>query len=210
MNYKVIYNENYFSGKNSFFYTLGYGRFSGTYFNSLYKSIHKYVKNDFHVLDVGCAYGLMLLRFPDSVQKFGLDVSKYAIDIARSKVPGAVFKLGNAEHRFPFAGIDMILLNDVIEHIEQPESLLKNTYSALKRGGILFITTPNLNIVRKRLFRYADTKEHHISMFTHEDLLDLLERSGFSVLEKWTFIDIISSIRLSSNGLESAFICRKK
>ncbi len=38
MDYKAVYTENYFSGRDSFFYRLGYGRFSKLYFDNLFNS----------------------------------------------------------------------------------------------------------------------------------------------------------------------------
>ena len=214
INYKRIYTKDYFSGKSSFFWKLGYGRFSNFYFNSLFKPIVKYIKKieTGKVLDVGCAYGFMLKRFPDSFQKFGIDVSKYAISVAKKRLSSATLKIRSAEEKLPFEEdfFDMILFNDVLEHLENPKIALENIYKVLKKDGILYITTPNLNIVRKKIFRYADEKEHHISLFSDSSLTSLLNSLGFKIAEHWTFINLLVYVRFKSNlGTESAFICKK-
>ena len=214
IDYKKIYTKDYFSGKNSFFWKLGYGRFSYFYFNNLFKPIIKYIKKMKirKVLDVGCSYGFMLQKFPDSFQKFGIDVSGYAISIAKKRLPSAIFKIRSAEEKLPFEKdfFDIILFNDVLEHLENPKVALENIWKVLKKGGILYITTPNLNIIRKKIFRYADEKEHHISLFSHSNLISLLNSLGFKIAEHWTFINLLVYVRLKSNlGTESAFICKK-
>jgi SAM-dependent methyltransferase len=215
MDYKKIYNQDYFGGKNSFFYKLGYGnRLSGMfYFTNMFNQIGRHVKkiDNGKVLDVGCAYGLMLQKFPDSFKKFGVDISRHAINIARKKMPGAMLKVSGAEDRLPFeVTFDVILLNDILEHLEFPELALKNAYASLKRGGILYITTPNLNNVRKKIFKYADKKEHHVSMFSHSDFKGLLDSLGFGVIEDWTFINQFVYLKFKSNaGIVSAFVCKK-
>ncbi len=214
MNYKEVYTKDYFDGKETIFWKFGYGKFGVIYFYTTYRPLAKYIKKirTGRVLDVGCAYGFMLQRFPNSFRKFGVDVSKYAVEIARKKLPSATFKIMGAEEKLPFKKdfFDIILFNDVLEHLENPEIALKNIFRMLKKGGILYITTPNLNIVRKKIFRNSDKKVHHISLFSHSSLISLLNGLGFKIVEHWTFINLIFYMRFKSNlGIESAFICRK-
>ena len=214
MDYKKVYTEDYFSGKTSFFWRFGYGRFASFYFNNMFKPVAKHIKKikTGKVLDVGCAYGFMLQRFPDSFQKFGIDVSEYAIDKAKKRLPLAVYNIGSAENKLPFKEnfFDIILFNDVVEHLENPKVALENISGVLKKGGILYITTPNLNIVRKKIFRSADYKEHHISLFSHSDLIDLLKNLKFRIVEHWTFLNFFVYARFKSNiGTEQAFIVTK-
>ncbi|MDP1845958.1 MAG: class I SAM-dependent methyltransferase [Candidatus Moranbacteria bacterium] len=216
MNYKEIYNKEYFDGKKSFFYKLGYGNFAKFYFDTIFKPLKPYIKKlgAGKVLDVGCAFGFILQRFPDSFEKFGVDVSEYAIGVARQKLPDAKFIVANAEDELPFPEetFDIITCNDVLEHLEHPEKALKNIFKALKREGILYINTPNLNSFRKKVFGYADKKEHHIGLFLHKDMMKLLEKTGFKIVKNWTYINptYFFFIKFISNiGTESAFICAK-
>ncbi len=214
VDYKKIYDRDYFNGKNSFFWKLGYGNFSKVYFDNTFRPIMKYIhtiKNG-KILDAGCAYGLMLEKFSSSFDKFGIDVSQYAIDIARNRLPEANFKTGNIEEGLPYEEnfFDMVLANDLLEHLEYPLTALKNIYRILKKGGILYITTPNLNSARKTILKHADEKEHHISLFPHSDLMDNLCKIGFKIEEHWTFVNLFIYFRSKSNmGTESGFICRK-
>lgn len=216
MDYQKIYNKDYFNGKNSFFYKLGYGNFQKFYFDNLFKSLKPYINKitSGKVLDVGCAYGFMLERFPDSFDKFGVDVSEYAINIAKNRLPSVAFTVSNVEDSLPFQkeSFDIIICNDVLEHLENPAVALENIKRVLKKGGILYINTPNLNSFRKKVLGFADKMEHHISMFTHQELLELLEKVGFKVEKHWTYINYtyFFFIKFNSNtGTESAFICKK-
>ena len=214
MDYKKIYDKDYFSGKTSFFWKFGYGRFASFYFNNTFKPIFRYTKKlkTGKVLDIGCAYGFMLQRFPASFKKFGIDVSEYAINVAKKRLPLAIFKAINIEGKLPFREdfFDVILFNDVLEHLKNPKIALENIRKILKSGGILYITTPNLNLVRKNIYKYADEKEHHISLFSHRDLMKLLENQGFKIAEHWTFLNFFVYAKFKSNiGTESGFICKK-
>ena len=216
MDYKKIYTQNYFNGKNSFFYKLGYGRFQRFYFENLFRPLKQYLKGIKRgkVLDVGCAYGFMLQKFPDTFVKFGIDISDYAISQAKKRLPNAILKVGNVEDELPFQEdfFDIVICNDVIEHLENPSIVLKQIQRVLKTNGILYINTPNFNWIRKKVFAYADKKEHHISLFPYKALFDLLRKASFDIIDYWTYTSItfFFFIKFRSNlGHESAFICRK-
>ena len=104
MDYKKVYTENYFNGKDSFFYSLGYGRLMKFYFKILFRSLRPYLQGikQGKVLDVGCAYGLMLQKFPNSFEKFGVDISEHAITEAKKRLPKATLKVARAENDLPF------------------------------------------------------------------------------------------------------------
>ena len=216
MDYKKIYDQNYFNGKNSFFHGLGYGRFARFYFSNLFKPLKSHIREieAGKVLDVGCAYGFMLKRFPKTFEKFGVDISDWVIKEGKKRLPGAVFEIADAEEKLPFPGefFDVVICNDVLEHFKNPALALKNIGKTLKKEGILYITTPNSNWLRKKLFKRADKKEHHISLFSQEDFLNLLAKSGFEVVDHWTYIGLAYLFFpkfKSGLGVESAFICRK-
>ncbi len=216
MDYKEIYTEKYFKGKGSFFYLFGYGRFQKFYFKNLFKPLKPYLKEikRGRVLDIGCAYGFMLQKFPESFEKFGIDISDYAISKAKQRIPGAALIAQEAEKDLPFEKdfFDIVICNDVIEHLENPTLLLNNIRRVLKTNGIFYINTPNANWLREKIFSRADEKEHHISLFSHKNVLDLLKGLGFNVIDHWTYINIAfpSFIKFRSNiGTESAFICTK-
>ena len=216
MDYKKIYTENYFNGRGSFFYLLGYGNFQKPYFNNLFRPIKPYLREikQGRVLDIGCAYGFMLQKFPDSFEKFGVDISEHAIKEAKKRLPKATLRVAGAEVPLPFPEnfFDIVICNDVIEHTQNPRIVLENVKRVLKRGGVLYLNTPNLNWLRKNLFASADRKEHHISLLPHKTLFNLLTEVGFNIIDHYTYTSITFFFftKFHSNlGHEQAFICKK-
>lgn len=213
MDYKKVYTQDYFSGKTSFFYKFGYHRTPKSQFAFYFKTIEPYLKNlsGKKVLDVGCAYGFMLERFPADYEKFGVDVSDHAIAQAKKRLPGASFQLINTAERelpFPENFFDVVVCNDVIEHVEHPAHALQSIKRVLKKNGILYVSAPNLNWIRKTFFAYADRKENHISLMPHRVLEEVLIQNGFEVFERFTSTFFL---KFKSNfGVESVFIARKK
>lgn len=214
MDYKKIYTQDYFSGKNSFFYKFGYGKFSNTHFNYLFKKIKPYLKKEGKILDIGCAYGLVLKKFPPSWEKYGIDISQHAISQAQKNLPEGLFKIGNVATNIDFQDnfFDLIIINDVLEHLEQPAQVLSNVFKCLKKDSLLYVTTPNLNLIRKIIYKKADLAEHHISLMSYQQLKLILKKTGFKIIASHTFTNLLGQVYLefkSNLGLESLFICKK-
>jgi 2-polyprenyl-3-methyl-5-hydroxy-6-metoxy-1,4-benzoquinol methylase len=119
------------------------------YFANSFRLLKPYLENinQGKVLDVGCAFGFMLERFPNSFEKFGIDISEYAVAEAKKRVPNASFQVAGTEDPLPFSenSFDVITCNDVLEHVESPRTALKNIHKALKSNGI-FISIPQILI----------------------------------------------------------------
>ena len=93
------------------------------------------------ILDVGCGIGTYVRRFRDlSPHTFGIDVS---IDRLReSGLPGMVVAKGE---RLPFAdaSFDVLVFNEVIEHVEDDRRTIEDALRVLRDGGSIVIYAPN-------------------------------------------------------------------
>jgi 2-polyprenyl-3-methyl-5-hydroxy-6-metoxy-1,4-benzoquinol methylase len=210
------YDKSYFTGKNTFFYRLGYETTVKTfsYFKKTVKDIEHYIKKqNIKILDVGCATGDILNTFNKKYKKYGIDISDYAISEGRKKFPHIQFKIANVQKKFPFSKdtFDVITAMDIIEHIKKQETFLKNINTVLKKGGLLFIVTPNNNLLRKVIYKYMDDKEHHISLLSLEQLMILVEKNGFKIVSAWTYpTGRIPNIKFRSNIGPETFLIAKK
>lgn len=117
------------------------------------------------VLDVGCAYGNMLLMLnarlgrPEHVRLIGVDLHpegmRYAATFAKY-VPGYAnceFQVADLTTRLPFADgqFDAVNLGDVLEHMEDPGGAVDELVRVTKPGGVLLISTPLRDSLFKRL-----------------------------------------------------------
>ncbi len=102
------------------------------------------------ILDLGCGQGDFLgearLRFPDS-ELAGVDLSSAGLELTRQRVPGASL------FRADFAGPDPLpaelrafathlVCSEVLEHLDEPQELLRKVAPALAPGGELVVTVP--------------------------------------------------------------------
>lgn len=97
------------------------------------------------ILDVGCAYGYFLKACEDrGFETYGVDISDYAINNARKICRAKLKVIDVQKNRIPFksSAFDAVFLMDVLEHLENPYFLLRETSRLLKKGGILYIHLP--------------------------------------------------------------------
>jgi 2-polyprenyl-3-methyl-5-hydroxy-6-metoxy-1,4-benzoquinol methylase len=84
---------------------------------------------------------------------------------------------------------NLIVNIDVLEHIVDYKTVIKNFYRLLKIGGYIYIHTPQPN--QKRIFKQFEKWHHedHVREgFTPEELRIELKRLGFRIIEmKETF-----------------------
>lgn len=105
-----------------------------------------------NVCEVGCGEAGVLAAIKDAgaANVVGLDIRQEAIDRARTifdslRIKGD-FALHNiTEEKTPVAwseAFDLVILRDVIEHLEETEQSLKHVMEFVKPGGFLYIVFP--------------------------------------------------------------------
>lgn len=216
MKKRFDYPKSYFTGKDTFFYRLGYKntikKFS--YFRKTVNEIERFIKNKkAKILDVGCATADILNMFNGNFVKYGIDISDYAIKQGKKDFPEINLKIGDIEKKLPFKSnfFDAIIMMDILEHIEKQEFLLNNAKDMLKKDGLIFITTPNNNIFRKLFYKYVDKKEHHIKLLNIKQLKELVLKSGFKIVDCWTYPTArIPDIKFKSNFGTELFLVASK
>lgn len=119
----------------------------------------KYIKKDDKVLDLGCGNGRLYELFKDlsTLDYTGIDKSPSLIESAKNKWKNteAKFKVGDIIELSETQKYDAVFLIAVLHHIPTHEfrlKILKNVYSILKPGGMLFMM--NWKFWQKRYFFY--------------------------------------------------------
>lgn len=148
------------------------------------------------VLDIGCACGDMgiFLKDTKSCRMTGIEYDAASLAIAAAS--GAYDCLRQADlnkfdplEYFSPASFDVLLFGDILEHLYDPETVLKNFLPLLKEDGRVLISLPNIT---------------HASIIT-QLILDKFEYMDFGILDR-THIRFFSAENiarlLSSNSLE--------
>jgi SAM-dependent methyltransferase len=162
------------------------------------------------VLDVGCGYGFFLKLMRDHgyvVQ--GVELSPSACDYANNRLGLNVFQGFLEEAGFPAAYCDIVVMNNVLEHLADPLSTLLAVNRLLSAGGLLIVAVPNLEFglpflylqrlmgrreietdgQRGERFRLGGASQlalfdapNHLYFFSSATLKRTLEQAGFRLL----------------------------
>jgi 2-polyprenyl-3-methyl-5-hydroxy-6-metoxy-1,4-benzoquinol methylase len=95
------------------------------------------------LLDVGCALGLFLQQAVEYFDCDGSDLSNYALEEARKRLPGNIHLFQGSLGSLPGKAVyDVVTCFDIIEHVADLESVWKNLLALLKPNGLLVVTVP--------------------------------------------------------------------
>lgn len=133
------------------------------------------------LLDVGCYAGFFLEQARDRGYRVqGVEPSRWAALHARDELGLDVWN-GPIEDFETDRRFDVVTLWDVIEHLEDPVSVLRCIRKLLKPGGVLAFTTHNLDSALARVMRgrYPFFMEMHTIHMNNRTRDLLLEKSGF-------------------------------
>jgi len=119
-----------------------------------------------HVLEIGAAHGgfVALLRWA-GFDATGLEVSPWVVNFARQTfdVP---MRLGPIEQQdIPPASLDIIVLNDVLEHLPHPAETMAHCATLLKPDGLFVVQTP----------RYPEPRGHDALIASKDRFLEMME-----------------------------------
>ncbi len=124
---------------------------------------------------------------PLSKRWLGLDINEEGIQ--RMRQNGFDLKKVNVEEPFDLnEQFDIILAEEVMEHLSNFPVFLQNVYRHLSNDGLFIITTPNPispSFIYQRLFgnKIRDVSIwNHTHWQTHETLGELLHRYGFEIV----------------------------
>lgn len=110
-------------------------------------ALNEHIAPGSNVLDVGCGNGLISMSLGKAGHNvFGIDISQKAIEKANEKnnLPNVKFAVAGAEQLAETeTKYDAVVCSEVLEHLNEPSSLLKYIYRSMKDDGILIVTVPN-------------------------------------------------------------------
>jgi 2-polyprenyl-3-methyl-5-hydroxy-6-metoxy-1,4-benzoquinol methylase len=156
------------------------------------------------VLDIGCVgmgeedtYGgknwIHGKMAKNAKKVVGIDIQKKEIEKLREK--GFDIRLQNAEEPFNLnEKFDIVMAEEVIEHLADLKTFFANVHRHLGDGGLLIITTPNPQafefFLQKLLFGRTLINPYHTHWQNEVTLKYLLERNGFELInyffvEEW-------------------------
>lgn len=148
------------------------------------------------ILDVGCGTGRLLSLLRDVGEPTwaycGIELDERAVEAARAR--GFDARRARVEQYEPDGPFDLIVLQQVIEHVADPLGIMRTLASWLAPGGVVVLETPNLGGWDYRLFRQRLWGGYHFPrhwvLFTRASLRRLAEAAGLEVVEQRSLMSL--------------------
>lgn len=145
------------------------------------------------VLEIGCGEG----RFSGSLtgvnESWGIEPS-LAFEAAKSRLSRVIHAtFDEAESELPLSYFDVVICNDVIEHMVNHAEFLRKIGKYISPGGMIIGSIPNVRFY-KNMFEYFLEKDWnytdsgildrtHLSFFTEKSFRKTLNRHGFNIIQ---------------------------
>jgi SAM-dependent methyltransferase len=163
---------------------------------SILSSIH--FPSEGVTLDIGCGVGSNLKILESAgLRTVGLDRSIYALTLAKRKLH-LPFINGDL-NKLPFRSqsVGLIIASDVLEHLENDITGIRECYRVLEKRGILILTVPAF----KFLWGIQDIAASHKRRYSRQEILDKLSHEGFDIVRSsyfnfFLFLPILVARRL--------------
>lgn len=136
------------------------------------------------LFEAGCAHGFFLELAQRHWTVRGVDISESAIQYARDVLKLPV-EVGDFESNPPAPdAYDVLAMWDTIEHLYDPVLAIRKSAEALHRGGILGLTTGDLDALFPRLQKRGWRLIHptHLFYFSRQSMTRLLNDHGLEVV----------------------------
>ena len=164
------------------------------YFENPRYDIQELIPNDSgRVLDVGCGTGLFgkILKENGAKEVVGIEINKEAAKIAKNRLDRVI--IGDIEEiNLPFNKeyFDYMVYADILEHLIDPWSVLKEHYKFLNKDGQIIVSIPNIRhvFIFKNLFLgdwpYTNRgilDKTHLRFFTLKTGKKLIESRNYKI-----------------------------
>jgi SAM-dependent methyltransferase len=136
-------------------------------------------------VDIGCGSAEKLKAFAPELGVVCVDRSP-AIQLARAAVPEAVFIEWDLEHGLPDRLSDEILkasvviCADVVEHLLQPDRLIRDLARAARLAPFVLISTPDRDRARGLVDRGPPANPAHVMEWSASEFVRFLLAAGFA------------------------------
>lgn len=155
------------------------------------------------VLEVGCSYGTFRQNLTLPNEYWGVEPNEMVAKAAAANLEHVFTGLfEDVSHQLPNQYFDLVICNDVIEHMADPDGFLESIKSKMTTNASLVGSIPNVrhisnlkSLLLKKDWQYEDAgilDRTHLKFFTETSVKNLFQSHGFKI-EKISGINDISS-----------------
>lgn len=158
-------------------------------------------ENQKDILDTGCGWGVLSVYLALNGHKVtSLDYDQCQLEhtktLAKDFRASIAFLLCDAQNlNLPSESFDLVIWEEMLEHLTDPLSALKEGCRVLRPQGKIILSVPNLNSLRAKIFHLfgltTDPSPEHRYYFNKDSISELVMKAGFRIISiKSDFIPI--------------------
>ena len=144
------------------------------------------------VLDAGCGSGRNMIEFSSLGPVTGIELSETSVALARAREAGEIVSGSVLEMPFPDDSFDLAVSLDVIEHLEDDLTALRELRRTVAPGGALLVTVP----AYQWLWSGHDEINHHHRRYTRRSLQRVAERAGWTQVRTTYFNSLLLPVAI--------------
>ena len=174
---------------------LNQSKFKKQTFIFFIEKIKRYLNKKCSVLEIGSYYGVLAQLVQPIVKEYiGLELSKHASMYSRKNLKLNIINKSFIEYSKSDKKFDIILMTDVIEHVDDPFILLSLIEKKLKKNGKLILSTFNFD----SFFAFITGKYYpwiipmHKYYFSSDTLSNILKKNNLDLIETENDTRVIS------------------
>ena len=143
-------------------------------------------------LEVGCGEGAFSMTIPDTAETWGIEPEVSSATIARDRLSTVLMStFEEASTQLPRSYFDLVICNDVIEHMSDHVTFLNSIRTYMRSDAYLIGSVPNVRFYRNLFnlmicgdwhYQNAGVLDRtHFRFFTFKSFRRSLEDAGFQV-----------------------------
>jgi len=144
------------------------------------------------IYDIGCGGGVFLWTFCNmnpKWQAFGVEPTPSFAKLAERRLSRPIIEGSYLSGLFKYK-FDLITLNHVLEHVENPVNFLKEIKRDLNPEGYLYIEIPDILDFTSLPYNHDRFMVQHLSFFSKDTIRVACEKAGFTVLEIYQLLTL--------------------
>jgi len=138
------------------------------------------------LLDIGCGAGFFLKAAASSGwEAGGTEISEVGAEYARTVTEVPVSRGKLEDLKMPAQDYDVVTMLDLLEHLFEPLSTLREVHRIMKTGAVLIISTPDVQSLSRRFLGPAWavlSPAEHQCYFSAKTLSRALRQTGFQLI----------------------------
>lgn len=146
------------------------------------------------VLEIGCAEGGFKSLLRTDCEYWGVETDSNAASIAKEKSYKVLAgEYTDIEEQLPNDYFDLIICNDVIEHMPDESAFLRSIKSKMNDQSTIVISLPNVRYIKniyellvRKDWHYRDAgilDRTHLRFFTNKSIRHTMQSAGFNITQ---------------------------